>query len=134
VSPVAHRGRLSRLQARADFLRLAAAAGKAATPGLVLQAAAQPGPSRGEGRIGIGVTASRKIGGAVVRNRAKRRLRALAREVLPHAGRPGTDYVLIARAGIGKRPFRALVADLEGALARVHARLPAAGASAVEEE
>ncbi len=81
----------------------------------------------------MGVTASRKIGGAVIRNRAKRRLRALAREVLPHAGRPGTDYVLVARAAMARRPFGALVADLEEALRRVHARLPGARRGAAED-
>lgn len=101
-------------------------------PGLVLQAAAQPAPGGGEG-IRIGITASRRVGGAVIRNRAKRRLRALAREVLPQAGRSGTDYVLIARAGIEKRPFRALLSDLERALRRVHARLPTRPAGAAED-
>ncbi len=91
-----------------------------------MQAAPGPEPAVGERRIRVGVTASRKVGGAVIRNRSKRRLRALAREVLARAGRSGTDYVLVARAATVERPFRALVADLEGALARVHARLPQA--------
>jgi ribonuclease P protein component len=46
-------------------------------------------------------------------------MRAVAAKVLPHQGRPGTDYVLIARASTAERPFAALVADLEGALRRI---------------
>ncbi len=75
---------------------------------------AQPGPS-----VRVGFTASRKVGNAVARNRAKRRLRAAAAEVLPRQGVPGTDYVLIARSGTGARPYAQLVADLEGALRQV---------------
>ena len=67
----------------------------------------------------VGFTASRKVGNAVIRNRAKRRLRAAAARVLPQAGRPRTDYVLIARAGTARRPFASLIADLEAALRRV---------------
>lgn len=67
----------------------------------------------------VGFTASRKVGNAVVRNRAKRRLRALAAQVLLDKGRPGTDYVLIARAATGDRPYAELVADLEAALRQV---------------
>ena len=66
-----------------------------------------------------GTPASRKVGNAVVRNRAKRRLRAAAASVLPALGQPGSDYVLIARAGTADRPFAELVADLEAALRRI---------------
>ena len=109
---------LARLKTRADFLRVAAGRGRAVRPGFVLQAA----PRRGDAEpaetaaIRVGFTASRKVGNAVLRNRAKRRLRALAAEVLPHCGRPGTDYVLVARAETRARPYRELVADLEAAL------------------
>ena len=51
------------------------------------------------GIIRVGFTCSKKVGNAVVRNRAKRRLRAIAREVLPNLGRAGFDYVLIGRFG-----------------------------------
>ncbi|HET7410405.1 MAG TPA: ribonuclease P protein component, partial [Paracoccaceae bacterium] len=61
--------------------------------------------------------------GAVVRNRAKRRLRAAAAEVLPQAGSPGWDYVLVGRPqATVARPFPELVADLRTALGRVHAK------------
>jgi len=106
--------RLSRLKTRAEFLRVAAARSRAARPGLVLQAAARPDEPEGELRIGY--TASKRVGNAAVRNRAKRRLRAAAASVLPLHGRAGTDYVLIAREGTGARPYAALLADLEGAL------------------
>ena len=91
-------------------------------PGLVLQAApCPPGKSRAE-TVRVGFTASRKVGNAVVRNRAKRRLRAVAAEVLARDGRWGTDYVLIARAGTGERAYAELVGDLAAALRRVDRR------------
>jgi ribonuclease P protein component len=87
---------------------------------LVLQAA--PRSPRSEGReVRVGFTASRKVGNAVVRNRAKRRLRAAAARLLTARGNPGTDYVLIARAATPGRPFAALLEDLEAALRRVSA-------------
>lgn len=89
-------------------------------PGLVLQAAERSADVAG-GTVRVGFTASRKVGGAVVRNRAKRRLRAAAARILPDAGRPGTDYVLIARAATAERPFAALLDDLQTALRRVEA-------------
>jgi len=113
---------LVRLKTRADFLRVAATRRRAVRPGLLLQAARRsPGDESSDagGAIRVGFTASRKVGNAVVRNRAKRRLRAAAAEVLARDGRPGTDYVLIARAGTGKRPYAELVGDLEAALRQV---------------
>jgi len=107
---------------RADFLR-AARAGRAAMPAFILQARQRrpDEPGVDGGRIRVGFTCSKKVGNAVARNRAKRRLRAAARAVLPLAGRGGWDYVLIGRAGAtASRPFAALCADLEDALARVH--------------
>ena len=81
---------------------------------MILQAAPQPGGAGARPRVGF--TASRRVGNAVARNRAKRRLRAAAASVLSARGRDGVDYVLIARAGTGKRPYAELLADLEGAL------------------
>jgi ribonuclease P protein component len=105
---------------RADFLRVAAAHRRAVMPGLVLQAAPRPQPGAASASLRVGFTASRKIGNAVRRNRAKRRLRAAAAALIPTHGRPGTDYVLIARANTADRPYAALLADLAAALRRVN--------------
>jgi ribonuclease P protein component len=106
--------RLTRLKTRGDFLRVAATRVRAARPGFILQAAPQPGAGAAPPRVGF--TASKRVGNAVARNRAKRRLRAAVASLLPMQGKVGTDYVLIARAGTGARPYAELLADLEGSL------------------
>ena len=68
----------------------------------------------------LGITATRKLGGAVVRNRVRRRLRALATKVLPEFGHNGCDYVLIGRPSTVARPHVDLCNDLRVALAKVH--------------
>ena len=108
-------GALARLKRRRDYLRVAAAGRKAVAPGMVVQAWRR---DDGDGAIRAGFTASRKVGGAVRRNRARRRLKALADELLPRCGRPATDYVLIARRATVERRFDALRRDLQGALRR----------------
>ena len=105
---------LKRLQNRSQFLR-AARGRKYATPGLVLQAV-RPYPEVPSDNIAVGFTATKRLGNAVVRNRAKRRLRAVAEAVLPSQGKAGTDYVLIGRQGTLERPFENLLEDLELAL------------------
>jgi ribonuclease P protein component len=110
--------RLVRLKTRADFLRVAASGRRAVRPGLMLQAAASPS-GIDDAAVRVGFTASRRVGNAVVRNRAKRRLRAAASEILVRVGRCGTDYVLIARAGTGERRYMELLADLNSALRQV---------------
>lgn len=107
------RAAIGRLKRREEFLRVAGSRRKAALPGVVLQAA--PGPA--SDTIRCGFTATKKLGGAVVRNRAKRRLRAAAQAVLPVAGTRGYDYVLVARAGTLDRPWPQLLDDLRKALA-----------------
>ena len=103
------------LRKRADFL--AANSGKrAAFPGFVLLV--RP---RGDGdeTKRIGFTVTKKIGGAVVRNRMKRRLRALARELVPQAGIAGADHVLIGRSGGIERDFALLREELSRALGKL---------------
>ena len=104
------------MRKRADFLA-AARARRQGTAGFLLQAR-----DRGDNQPArVGFTCSKKIGNAVARNRAKRRLRAVARQVLPGVARPGWDYVLVGRpeATIA-RAFADLTRDLEQALRRVH--------------
>ena len=118
---------LGRLKRRGDFLRVAATRKRAATPGLVLQIAAAP-PDTAEYAAGdarIGYTASRKVGGAVERNRARRRLREAVRRVMPDHAAGRRDYVVIARKGTLDRPFERLLGDLESALRRLDAWRPA---------
>lgn len=67
----------------------------------------------------IGITASKKVGNAVARNRVKRRFRALAREILPRAGIRGADHVLIGRTAALDLPYEQLKTDLLKALRRV---------------
>jgi ribonuclease P protein component len=67
----------------------------------------------------VGFTVTKKVGGAVVRNRMKRRFRALAREIVPAKGFAGADHVMIGRAGGIERDFALLRADLAGALDRL---------------
>jgi len=67
-------------------------------------------------RIGVGFTATRKIGGAVQRNRAKRRMREAARQLLPLHSVPGHDYVFVARGGAIDREWRRLLDDVRSAL------------------
>jgi ribonuclease P protein component len=106
--------RLARLKTRPEFLRVAATRIRAVRAGLILQAAVRP--DEGDAPLRVGYTASKRVGNAVARNRAKRRLRAAAASVLPLHGKAGTDYVLIARAETGGRVYAELLADLEAAL------------------
>lgn len=103
---------IERMQKRAEFL--AAAKGAACARGAVVVQALDRSAQREHVRCGF--TATRKVGGAVVRNRAKRRLREAARLVLPLHGKPGHDYVFIARGGTAGRPWPRLLDDVKSAL------------------
>lgn len=112
--------RLPRLKRRADFLRVARGR-KTQTEGLILQARARADVPPDQTAPRIGFTVTRKVGNAVMRNRVKRRLRAVADLLLPSLARAGYDYVLIGRSTTVNRPFHALCSDLEQALRKVHA-------------
>jgi ribonuclease P protein component len=92
-------------------------------PGLSLETAATPAKYAKPSAARVGFTATRKIGGAVERNRAKRRLRAAAAALLPLYGVEGSDYVLVARAGTLTRPFADLLEDLAVSLKAARAKL-----------
>lgn len=118
---------LERLKIRRQFLRVAANRRKWAAPGVVLQIAPQPPDDRARSDgPRYGLTVSRRVGNAVVRNRARRRLRAVAEDVLPRLAAPAHDYVLIGRQDTPARDFRALAGDLEAGLRKLGALRQAA--------
>ena len=105
------------IKTRKDFLA-AARARRQGTSSMMVQARNR---SDDTDAIRVGFTCSKKVGNAVARNRAKRRLREAARAVLPTLGRPGWDYVLIGRATVtAGREFEALKGDLKYALGKLH--------------
>lgn len=116
---------IRRLTSRPQFL--AAAKGVSEARGAVV--IQKRDRADGDPAVGVGFTATRKIGGAVVRNRAKRRMREAARALLPHHAQPGCDYVLIARMGTAERPWARLLDDVKSALTRLATPRPAAAAA-----
>jgi ribonuclease P protein component len=112
------------LKRRHEFVAVAGTRCRWVTPAFVLQA----GPRGEAAQIGIGLTVTRRIGNAVARNRARRRLRAAVRAILPGPATPGHDYVIVARPAILTCPFDLVLRDLSSAFARI--RRPAARAAA----
>jgi ribonuclease P protein component len=107
--------RLTTLRKRTDFL--AANAGKRlSTPGFILLVRDR---KDSDPAMRVGFTVTKKIGGAVVRNRMKRRFRALAREIVPTHGLPGADHVMIGRASGIERDFGLLRSEFTVALDKI---------------
>ena len=108
---------IERLKKRPEFLACAQAP-SCAKGAVVVQARRR---EDGDPRVRVGFTATKRIGGAVERNRAKRRLREAARLLLPEHALPGVDYVIIARGGVISRPWDRLLDDVKSALLRLAA-------------
>ena len=108
--------KIERLRKRPDFLACAQAA-HCARGAVLIQARIRDA----DPFIRVGFTATKRIGNAVARNRARRRLREAARLLLPQLARPGCDYVFIARGGVTTRPWPRLLDDVKSALIRLAA-------------
>ncbi len=106
---------ITTLKKRADFLRLKQGR-KYTTPYFILRAA--PSDIAGQAGARVGYTVTTKCGNAVVRNRIKRRLRALVRELYPTAAKPGHDYILIALDKAKPSAAEAEFADLRAAMGK----------------
>jgi ribonuclease P protein component len=116
---------IGRLKTRAEFLRVKGGP-RFVAPSLVLEARQRDGGEAEDRDLArFGFTASKSLGGAVMRNRARRRLKEAVRLTGPSHAKEGYDYVLIARSGTVQRRFTELIKDLERALAKVHAPSPA---------
>jgi ribonuclease P protein component len=109
---------IQRLTKRAQFLFVRQGV-RASRPHVLIEARrrAENGP------IGLGLTASKKVGAAVARNRARRRMREAARRLLPELGLAGVDYVLVARQTTPAAPWVALLDDIGNALISLRADL-----------
>ena len=113
---------ITRLKRRSDFVSITRRGQKWATPGLVLQShRRKDAETTSRNGIRVGFTVTKKVGNAVIRNRARRRLKAVAGDVIATHGQDLFDYVLIGRAGTLKRPYALLVSDLETAMQRLNA-------------
>ena len=117
---------LGKLKNRPQFLKVAAKGRKWVTPGFILQVRPHNDQERiiaAHQNIRIGYSVSKKVGGAVVRNRVKRRLRALVAKVISSRAKTNRDYVLIGRKNAFDRPFNFMVSDMNWALRKLDARV-----------
>jgi len=109
---------LKRIVKRTDYLRVREKGDTAVMPGLVLQASRSCSDAKNTGPR-IGYTVSKKVGNAVQRNRVRRRLKAIASDILPKEGSKSLDYVLIGRATTLTRTYDLLAQDFRSALKKI---------------
>jgi ribonuclease P protein component len=109
---------IQRLKKRTQFLFVRAGA-RASRATVSIEARRR----EADGAMGVGFTASKKVGNAVIRNRARRRLKEAARQLLPELGLAGVDYVLVARQSTSDAPWDGLLDDVRNALIRLRAEL-----------
>lgn len=109
--------KLARIKKRPEYLAVANTRRKWVTPSFILQAK----PGTGDSRPRAGFTTSKKVGNAVIRNRARRRLKEAARMIVPQKGLTGWDYVFIGRQAATDYPFEKMMSDISWALAKLEA-------------
>lgn len=115
------RFKIERLTSRPQFLAAAKGVSEARGAVVVQRLDRQDGVET----VRLGFTATRKVGNAVIRNRARRRLREAARALAPLLAVPGSDYVFIARMGTADRPWDRLLDDVKSTLTRLATPRPA---------
>ena len=114
--------RLTRILKRSEYLRVRQRGTSVAKPGLVIQAAPVANSSSYlQPRVGF--TVSKRVGNAVKRNRARRRLKSIASDVLPKEGFQSWDYVFIGRLVTLDRPYDLLLEDTRAALRKIHQKI-----------
>ncbi|MDQ3124249.1 MAG: ribonuclease P protein component [Pseudomonadota bacterium] len=113
--------KIERMTSRPQFLAAAKGVSEARGAVVVQRLDRQDGVDT----VRLGFTATRKVGNAVIRNRAKRRLREAARATAPLLAVPGSDYVFVARMGTADRPWDRLLDDVKSALTRLATPRPA---------
>ncbi len=111
--------RVERITRRADF-KAAAKARRVGSRHFLMQMRVRNDDDGAERPSRFGFTVTKKVGGAVVRNRIRRRLRELVRIDIGARAHPGNDYVLIARASAEKADFAELRSDLSKAIDKIH--------------
>ena len=113
-------GKILHLKNRRDFVRVAQGI-RMVVSTVILQAA--PSLSGEQTPFKVGFTTTKKIGGAVVRTRVRRRLRAVVREVFPTLAKDNVEYVLIGRVNTVCCPYKTLKSDVKWALKKANAMI-----------
>lgn len=107
------------LKKRPDYLRVAASRKRWVSTSMIIQTC-EHDPKNDPDQVRVGLTASKKVGNAVVRNRTRRRLREIVRQIFPRHAKRGHDYVIIARNGCDEKTFDDLIRDAKWCLKRLH--------------